>query len=265
MIHKGEIIWQGPASDDRHQRQSLCRPIHPRPRRRPDPDGRAEAPDHRWQRPRNFVCQSCGAVSPQMGRTLRQLRRMEHHRRGGSAAAGLGRQGRKPAERPRSRARRPQRRHARPRPRIRDRHRRTRPGGGRRLRGGLRRPDRRRSRHRQIDAPAAGPRRARRARRARHLCLGRGRRSRRSGLRAERLGLRGCAVLLAAETNVSDILATLSEGEIASRRRDRFDPDPVVRRSSRPLPEPSRSSRRRRKRSSASPSRRAPPCCSSAM
>ena len=29
-----------------------------------------------------FVCQTCGAVSPEMGRPLRGLRRMEHHRRG---------------------------------------------------------------------------------------------------------------------------------------------------------------------------------------
>ncbi len=47
-------------------------------------------------------------------------------------------------------------------------------------------------------------------------------------LRAQRLGLDDAAVLLATETNVSDILATLKEGARAHGRGHRFDPDPVV-------------------------------------
>ena len=47
-------------------------------------------------------------------------------------------------------------------------------------------------------------------------------------LRAERLGLDDAAVLLATETNVSDILATLEEGRPPVGGGHRFDPDPVV-------------------------------------
>ena len=43
MIFRGEIIWQGPAKTIDSERQCLRRPVHPRPRRRPDPDGCAEA------------------------------------------------------------------------------------------------------------------------------------------------------------------------------------------------------------------------------
>ncbi len=39
MIHKGRIIWNGKASHDRPFRERLCRSVHPRPRRGPDPDG----------------------------------------------------------------------------------------------------------------------------------------------------------------------------------------------------------------------------------
>ena len=46
-----------------------------------------------------FVCQSCGAVTPQVERALRELRRVEHHRRGsraraGAAGSGMARRGR---------------------------------------------------------------------------------------------------------------------------------------------------------------------------
>ena len=41
MLYKGKIIWHGPTVADRPQRQSLCRPVHPRPRRRADQDGSA--------------------------------------------------------------------------------------------------------------------------------------------------------------------------------------------------------------------------------
>ena len=42
MIHKGEIIWQGPAKTIDDERQCPCRPVHPWPRRWPDPDGSAQ-------------------------------------------------------------------------------------------------------------------------------------------------------------------------------------------------------------------------------
>ena len=45
-----------------------------------------------------FVCQSCGTDHVQMVRPLRQLRRMEHHRRGSRRGPGLRRQGREPAQ-----------------------------------------------------------------------------------------------------------------------------------------------------------------------
>ena len=34
MIHKGEIIWQGPAKTIDYSDNALRRPVHPRPRRR---------------------------------------------------------------------------------------------------------------------------------------------------------------------------------------------------------------------------------------
>ena len=107
-------------------------------------------------------------------------------------------------------ARRPQgrdRRHAA----HRNRHRRTRPRHRRRHRPGLGPADRRRTRHRQIDAAAAG---------RRGDCPKGGRALYFSGeeaiaqvrLRAERLGLAETPVELAAETNLANILATLSDG-----------------------------------------------------
>ncbi len=60
-------------------------------------------------------------------------------------------------------------------------------------------------------------------------------------LRAERLGLSDAPVLLAAETSVEDILATLAEQQGADAGHRRFDPDAVDRRS--PIRRPARSPR----------------------
>ena len=49
-------------------------------------------------------------------------------------------------------------------------------------------------------------------------------------LRAARLGLTDAPVLLAAETSVEDILATLGDGKVADPRHRQFDPDAVDRR-----------------------------------
>ena len=43
MLYEGKLIWQGPVADIDRSRQRLCRPVHPRPRRRADPDAGAEA------------------------------------------------------------------------------------------------------------------------------------------------------------------------------------------------------------------------------
>ena len=40
MLYGGRIVWEGPVGPDRRQRQPLCRPVHPRPRRGPDPGRR---------------------------------------------------------------------------------------------------------------------------------------------------------------------------------------------------------------------------------
>jgi hypothetical protein len=107
---------------------------------------------------------------PEMGRTLRDLRRMEHRR---------GRNRRRPPRprrqspgRPRRRIRRP-RRHHRTSPSGADRHRRTGPRAGRRPRSSLRRAGWRRSRHRQIDAAATSRRLPRPLRPAGAICHGR--------------------------------------------------------------------------------------------
>ena len=43
MLHEGKLIWQGPVADIDRSRQRVCRPVHPWPRRRADPDAGAEA------------------------------------------------------------------------------------------------------------------------------------------------------------------------------------------------------------------------------
>ena len=39
MLHKGQIVWHGPAAEIDRSGNPLCRPVHPRPCRRSDPDG----------------------------------------------------------------------------------------------------------------------------------------------------------------------------------------------------------------------------------
>ena len=46
MIYKGQHHLAGPGCGSRRQRQPLCRAVHPRPRRGPDPDGSAQALNH---------------------------------------------------------------------------------------------------------------------------------------------------------------------------------------------------------------------------
>ena len=58
-------------------------------------------------------------------------------------------------------------------------------------------------------------------------------------LRAERLGLAGAAVELAAETSVEDIIATLAEGQTPRLVIIDFDPDHVDRHGRVPRPAPS--------------------------
>ena len=41
MLYQGRIVWAGPVADIDQLRQRARRPVHPRPRRRPDPDGGA--------------------------------------------------------------------------------------------------------------------------------------------------------------------------------------------------------------------------------
>ena len=59
-------------------------------------------------------------------------------------------------------------------------------------------------------------------------------------LRAERLGLAGAPVELAAETSVEDIIATLSRRRDAAPRHHQLDPDHVDRHGRTPRPAPSR-------------------------
>ena len=214
MLYKGKIIWSGADGRDRPFRQSLCRPVHPRPRRRPDPDGgpravSAGATDH-GPRPARYVCQSCGAVHPKWGGQVRGLRRLEHARRGSGAHA---------ARRGWAAARRKlsfvglEGAHEAP-PRRVSGHRRVRPRLRRRAGAGLGAAGRRRSRHRQIDVAAAGRCRA---------GAGKGGRSRAyvSGeesldqvrLRAARLGVKRAPVELAAATSVRDIAGALDRAD----------------------------------------------------
>ena len=43
MLYDGRIVWEGPVERHRRQRQRLRRPVHPRPRRGPDPGRRRRA------------------------------------------------------------------------------------------------------------------------------------------------------------------------------------------------------------------------------
>ena len=88
---------------------------------------------------------------------------------------------------------------------------------------------RRRSRHRQVDAADAGLRRARQPRRTASSTSRARRRSRRCGCAPSASASADAPVELAAETNVEDILATLSPGPAAGARRHRLDPDHVDR------------------------------------
>jgi DNA repair protein RadA/Sms len=97
-------------------------------------------------------------------------------------------------------------------PRIPTQGQRTRPGHRRRLCARIGRAGGRRSGHRQIDAADAGRRRPCPAGPPGHLRFGEEAVAQ-VRLRAQRLGAADSGVLLAAETNVEDILATLAEGK----------------------------------------------------
>ena len=62
MLYGGRIVWQGPVDHDRRQRQPVRRPVHPWPRRRPDPGRRRHDLGLMARPQRAFVCQSCGAA-----------------------------------------------------------------------------------------------------------------------------------------------------------------------------------------------------------
>jgi hypothetical protein len=143
----------------------------------------------------------------QMGRALRGLRCLEHHRRGGTARERTRRPHAGRLARPQGRPQRSRRRGSRAAAR-RERHRRVRPRARRRARPGLGGARRRRSRHRQVDAAPAGGGRLRARRRRRRLRLGRGGGGPDPPAR-RRLGLSGAPLRLAAETNLRDILTTL--------------------------------------------------------
>ena len=84
MLYEGKIIWHGPDRGDRPLRQSLCRPVHPWPRRGADRDGGEGR--CKWRRPRGPLS-SANPAAPAIraGAGVRCLRRLEHHRRGGGA------------------------------------------------------------------------------------------------------------------------------------------------------------------------------------
>ena len=104
---------------------------------------------------------------------VRIVRRVEYDHRGGGGARRRRRDGPAGRGRPAVPARRPV---GRDEDRAAPCHRnsRARSGRGRRIRGRLRDADRRRARHRQVDAPDPGLRGGRADGRARRLCLGRG-------------------------------------------------------------------------------------------
>ena len=89
----------------------------------------------------------------------------------------------------------------------------TRPRHRRRIRARLGAADRRRSRHRQVDAADPGRRRARAQTGHRAVYISGEEAVAQVRLRAERLGLADAPVELAAETSVEDIIATLCEGK----------------------------------------------------
>jgi DNA repair protein RadA/Sms len=97
-------------------------------------------------------------------------------------------------------------------PRISTQGQRTRPGHRRRLCARIGRAGRRRSGHRQVDAADAG--RSRACPQGHRVIYVSGEEAvAQVRLRAQRLGAADSGVLLAAETNVEDILATLAEGK----------------------------------------------------
>ena len=104
----------------------------------------------------------------------------------------------------------------------------------------LRAADRRRSRHRQVDA--ADPGRARRWRERGHraVYISGEEAVAQVRLRAERLGLADAPVELAAETSVEDILATLSAGPAARASSSSIRSRPCGPTRSTPRPAPSR-------------------------
>ena len=128
-----------------------------------------------WLSPSPATSARPAAPSTRNGPGGASLRRVEHARRGAAARPRPGR----------AKARSAGKRvafvglqgTAAPPPRARDRHRRTRPRAGRRLRAGLRRAGRRRSRHRQVHPACCRPPPRWRGRAAGHVHLRRGDRS----------------------------------------------------------------------------------------
>ena len=120
-----------------------------------------------------FVCQNCGAASPRWAGKCPACGEWNTLTEETDAIAPPGTGLSAPQQRPRHRARRPEGQHAGGAALL-DRHRRTRPRHRRRHRAGLGAADRRRARHRQIDAAAAARGDARPRRPARRLLLRRG-------------------------------------------------------------------------------------------
>ena len=181
MLYEGRIIWQGPVGQHRRQRQRLCRPVHPRPRRGPDPDRRRHAIARPDGASRSAPSSARAAVPPtRAGPAAATIAAP------GTASSRRRRRARPPAAGGKARGRRARAGAAR---RARPTRRRALASGidelDRVLGGGLvagcGHADRRRPRHRQVHADAAGGRGARGARAARWSMSAARNRSTRSG------------------------------------------------------------------------------------
>ena len=161
----------------------------------------------------SFACQSCGAVYQRWQGKCEACGEWNTHRRGGRpppASAALAARGARKG--PHLRAGRAVRRIQATRRACLSGIGGARPRHRRRLRARLRDPDRRRSGHRQVDAADAGLRRAGANKASGSSTSPARRRRRRCGCAPSGSGCPTPPVELAAETNVEDIIATLSAG-----------------------------------------------------
>ena len=196
-----------------------------------------------WQNPKPSPVRPAAPSFSKWSGRCEGLRRMEHHRRGGAAVdrPGLEIAGRQARQR---RSRSPIWPPKKPRRRAPSRHGRTRPRAGRRSGAGLGDSGRRRSRHRQIDAAAAGRRKIRpQAGLKTHLCLRRG--GQRPGAHARPASGPGRRAGAAGRRNQPARHPDHAGGRAPRPGDHRFDPDHV--------------GRQRRKRAGLVSARSAPP------